>query len=253
MAEALYNQLVACPNCGSQVPSYEDCVLCGHSIEDSGAPPREVEEDDIQQMMMEAKLQEIKAKREILFGDEWDHAPWLERLQTLAEIAPDHPKVHCYIGAALTEMGQYRQAIVSYTRAMIADGQMAEAYRRRADCQYLLVPVLGDDTQVYYDRALADYEVALEIEPDVYTYNAHASIISSLGRVDEAIGEYDRAVGLNPDYPETYFNRGYAYKLKNDTDPAIANFQKYLSFESHWNEEMVGQAEAHIKELTETD
>lgn len=253
MAGLVYNKLIVCPNCGYEIPEYEDCVLCGHALHDPDAPPREVGEDDIQTMMMDAKLQEIKVKRGILFGDEWDHAPWLERLRLLAQIAPDHPKVHYYIGAAQTEAAEYREAIVSYTRALIADPSMADAICRRGDCQYLLVPVLSGDVQAYYDRALADYEAALELEPNVYMYNAHAAIISSLGRVDEAIVEYDKAIDLNPDYPETYFNRGYAYKLKSEAESSIADFERYLSFESHWNEEMVSQAESHIKELTEPD
>jgi len=253
VAEALYNKLVVCPNCTQETPNYEDCVLCGHSLADPDAPPVVVEEDDIQKMMMDAKLEEIKVKRGLLFDDPWDHAPWLERLQILSQIAPDHPKVHYYIGAALTEMGEYRQAIVSYTRAMIADPDMADAIRRRGDCQYLLVPVLSGDVQAYYDRATADYETALALDPDVYTFNVHGSIISSLGKVDEAIGEYDQAIALDPDYSETYFNRGYAYKLKGEVDSAVADFEKFLSFENHWNAEMPAQAQAHIKDLTEPD
>jgi tetratricopeptide (TPR) repeat protein len=253
VAEPRYNKLVVCPNCAQETPNYGDCILCGHSLTDPDAPPIEVGEDDIQKMMMDAKLEEIRVKRALLFEDEWDHAPWLERLEILTQIAPDHPKVHLYIGAGLTEQGQYRQAIVSYTRSMIADPDMAEAYRRRGDCQYLLVPVLSGDVQAYYDRALADYETALTIEPDVYTYNVHGSIIASLGRVDEAIGEYDQAIALNPSYAESYFSRGYAYKLKGETDQAVADFQKFLSFEDHWNAEMPSQAEAHIKEMTEPE
>ena len=34
MAEPLYNKLVVCPNCGQETPNYEDCVLCGNSLED---------------------------------------------------------------------------------------------------------------------------------------------------------------------------------------------------------------------------
>ena len=253
MAELMYNRLVICPNCSSEIPDYEDCIMCGHSLIDPDAPPREVEEDDIQEMMMDAKLHEVKVKRGILFGDEWDHATWLERLQLLAEIAPDNPKVHNHIGAAQTEQGEYRQAIVSFTRAMIADPNMADAIRRRGDCQYVLVPVLSGDVQVYYDRALADYEASLELEPDVYTYNAHGSIIASLGKWDEAISEFDTAIALDPNYPETYFNRGYAYKLKSETEQAIGDFERFLSFDSHWNEEMVSQAQSHIRDMTEPD
>jgi len=253
VAALSYDKLVVCPNCGNETPNYEDCILCGHSMEDPQTPPREVGEDDIQKMMMDAKLEEIKVKRAMLFDDDWDHAPWLERLELLAEIAPHHPKVHYYIGAAQTEMGEHRQAIVSFTRAMVHDPQMADAIRRRGDCQYLLVPVLSGDVQAYYDRALADYEVALDLEPDAYTYNTHGSIVASLGRVDEAIAEYDLAAEINPNYAETYFNRGYAYKLLGQVEQAVADFETFLSFESHWNEEMVSQAESHIKEMTEPD
>ncbi len=248
-----YVNLVVCPHCGEETPDYPDCIMCGHSLQDPDAPPRQVDEDDIQKMMMDAKLQEIKTKREILFGDTWDHAPWLERLEILAKVAPDHPQVHYYIGAAHTELGECRKAIVSFTRAIIADPTMADAIRRRGDCQYVLIPVLGDDVQAYYDRALADYEAALELEADVYTYNMHGSLIAQLGRVEEALTEYEHAIQLDPNYPETYFNRGYAYKVLGESEKAIADFEKFLSFESHWNEEMVEMARNHIKELTEVD
>jgi len=248
-----HDELIVCPSCGNETPDYADCVLCGHSIKDLDAPPRDVSVDEMQEIMMEANLQEIQAKREWVFGDTWDHAPWLERLQTLAEIAPDHAKVYYYIGAAQTEQSACREAIVSFTRALSRDPAMADAVRRRGDCHYLLVPVLSDDVQVYYDRALADYEAAIEIEPDVYTYNAHAAIVASLGKLEDAIGEYDEAIALDPDYPESYFNRGYAYKRVGEVERAVADFRKYLSFERHWNEEMVAQAESHIKEMTETE
>jgi tetratricopeptide (TPR) repeat protein len=248
-----HDELIVCPSCGNETPDYADCVLCGHSIKDLDAPPRDVGVDEMQEIMMEANLQEIQAKREWVFGDTWDHAPWLERLQTLAEIAPDNAKVYYYIGAAQTEQSACREAIVSFTRALSRDPAMADAMRRRGDCHYLLVPVLSDDVQVYYDRALADYEAALEIEPDVYTYNAHAAIVASLGKLEDAIGEYDEAIALDPDYPESYFNRGYAYKRVGEVERAVADFRKYLSFERHWNEEMVAQAESHIREMTEAE
>lgn len=253
MAEPKANELVVCPECGQETPHYEDCVLCGHSLQDPNAPPRELEEDDLQTMMMDAKREEIKVKREIVFGDAWDHAPYLDRLLKLVEQAPHHPKVHYYLGAAYIELGRYRQAIVSLTRALSYDPGMADAYRRRGDCQYTLVPVLGGEVQAYYDRALADYEAALEIEPDVYTHNVHGSIVGSLGQWDQAIQEYDRAVELDPDYGETFFNRGYVLKVLGQTERAIADFERFLAFERHWNEDLVAQARAHIKELSEPD
>ena len=51
MVEIVYNKLIVCPNCGEETPNYEDCVLCGNSLQDPNAPPRDVTEDDIQKMM----------------------------------------------------------------------------------------------------------------------------------------------------------------------------------------------------------
>ena len=252
MSDLMYNNLMTCPNCGEETVSYEDCVLCGHSLQDPDAPPRDVAEDDIQKMMMEAKLNELEVKREMLYGDEWDHAPWMERLQTLAQIAPDNAKVHYYIGQAYIEMGECRKAIVSLTRALTLDPNLVDAIRLRGDCQNTLVPVMGD-AQVYYDRAIADYEAAIKVDPDAYTCNAHASIISSLGQWDEAIEEYGQAIELNSGYSEIYFNRGYTYKIIGETDKAVADFDQFLKSETHWNEEMVAMAQSHIKELTEPE
>ncbi len=252
MSKLVYTELLTCPNCGQETPNYEDCVLCGHSLQDPDVPAREVGKDDIQKMMMDAKLSELETKRALLYGDDWDHAPWLERLQTLAQIAPDHAEIHYHIGRAYIEMGECRKAIVSLTRALSLDPTLADAVRLRADCQNALVPVFGD-TQAYYDRAIADYQAALELEPDAYTYSAHASIISSLGQWDEAIAGYTRAIELDPSYSEAFFNRGYTYKVMGQTELAIADFNQFLASETHWNEEMVSMAHSNIKELTEPD
>ena len=155
-------------------------------------------------------------------------------------------------GQAYIEMGDCRKAIVSLTRALSLDPTVATAIRLRGDCQNALVPVMGDP-QIYYDRAIADYKASLDIEPDAYTYNAHASIISTLGQWDEAIEEYGQAIELNPDYPEPYFNRGYTYKIIGETERAIADFSRFLEFKTHWNEEMVFMARSHIKEMTEPE
>jgi tetratricopeptide (TPR) repeat protein len=253
MASVMYDQLLTCPNCGKETPSYGDCIMCGYSLEDPEALPRDVSQDEIQEMMADAKLEEVKARRQALYDDTWDHAPWLERLEQLAEIAPENAKVHYYIGAGLTEKGQHREAIVSFTRALIVDPEMVEAIRRRGDSQYILVPVLAEDVQTYYDRALADYEATLELEPDVYTYNVHGSIIASLGELEAAVDDYNQAIELDPSYPESYFNRGYAYKLLSEDEQAIADLEKFLSFDAHWSEEMVAQAKTHLQELVDPD
>ncbi len=252
MGSLMYSQLVTCVHCGEDVPDYEDCILCGHSLQNPDVVLRDVSMDEIQQMMTQAKLDELKAKRRMLYGDNWDHAPWLARLEKLAEIAPNNAQVYYHIGRAHLELGDCRRAIVYLTAALMLDPNLVDAIRLRGDCQNALVPVMGD-AEVYYNRALADYEAALELEPDAYTLNAHAAIIGSLGKWDEAIAEYTQAIKLDPNYTESFFNRGYTYKVIGETDKALADFNRFLSFQEHWNAEMVSMAQAHIKELTEPE
>ena len=48
------------------------------------------------------------------------------------------------------------------------------------------------------------------------------------GDYDRAIANYDRAIWLQPDYIDAYYNRGLAYSNKGDYDRAIADLEKVL-------------------------
>ena len=52
----------------------------------------------------------------------------------------------------------------------------------------------------------------------------------SLGRkeYDEAISEYSKAIGEDPDFSEAYFNRGYAYYLDGEYDKAISDLNMLI-------------------------
>ncbi|MDQ7085689.1 MAG: tetratricopeptide repeat protein [Sulfurovum sp.] len=45
---------------------------------------------------------------------------------------------------------------------------------------------------------------------------------------DKAIASYEKAIEINPKYDEAYCNMGNAYHHKKEYDKAIASYQKYL-------------------------
>lgn len=60
------------------------------------------------------------------------------------------------------------------------------------------------------------------------------------GKYKEALKEYQRALEINPFYPEVYNNIGNCYFIKGEYDRAIAEYQKALSlkpslFWAHYN------------------
>ncbi len=57
-------------------------------------------------------------------------------------------------------------------------------------------------------------------------YNNRASAWDELGQADRAIADYNRALKLNPDYAQAYYNRSFAYEKKGLVRLAIADIQK---------------------------
>lgn len=86
-------------------------------------------------------------------------------------------------------------------------------------------------------RAAAEYEQAIEIQPDfAEAHNALALILDSR---DEAIMELEKAIEIQPDYAEAYSNLARFHLSQGKVDEAIANCQKALEI-------LPGLAKAHF-------
>jgi lipoprotein NlpI len=83
---------------------------------------------------------------------------------------------------------------------------------------------LGD-----YDRALADLDQAVKINPkSVRGYTTRADIYSGKGDNDRAIADYDEVIRLDPKNARGYNSRGNAYDVKGDYDRAIADYSEAI-------------------------
>jgi tetratricopeptide (TPR) repeat protein len=82
----------------------------------------------------------------------------------------------------------------------------------------------GDD-----DRAIADYNRAIEIDPrNAKAYNNRAYPYSRKGENDRAIADYNRAIELNPNYANAYVGRAYIFTRLGDYDRAIADSSRAI-------------------------
>jgi tetratricopeptide (TPR) repeat protein len=80
------------------------------------------------------------------------------------------------------------------------------------------------------DKALADYNVAIKLDPTVAAiFNNRANIYRDRGDLERAIADYSTAIPLDPLYTAAFTNRGLAYVEKKDFEKARTDFQAALS------------------------
>lgn len=102
-----------------------------------------------------------------------------------------------------------------------------------------------------FEDALAEYTVALDLNPDDAEAHAHVGLILFLSdRPEEGLAEVDRALEAAPDYPEALLYRGIIFLrgLEGPAD-AIESFEAYLEAAPFGAErdtaaELIAEAEA---------
>jgi len=80
-----------------------------------------------------------------------------------------------------------------------------------------------------WNGALADYNKAIEIEPNhVLAYYGRGAVKSEKNDWGGALADYDKAIELKPDFAEAYFTRGAVKQAKHDFAGALADFTKAI-------------------------
>ncbi|MCX7307998.1 MAG: caspase family protein [Afipia sp.] len=81
------------------------------------------------------------------------------------------------------------------------------------------------------DKALADYNSSLKINPDYQNaYISRGNALKLKNRPDDAIADYDKAIKLDP--PKAglaFYNRGNSWRDKNENDKAIADYNQAIN------------------------
>jgi len=86
-------------------------------------------------------------------------------------------------------------------------------------------------------EAIKQYEQALRFKPDyAEAHNNLGNALLRKGQVDEAIVHYQKALEINPDYAEVYYNLGNALLRKGHVDEAMAQYQKALEINPNFAE-----------------
>jgi tetratricopeptide (TPR) repeat protein len=124
--------------------------------------------------------------------------------------------------------GNCDEAIRLYTKAIVS-GELSRVQLREAYCDrgYTWWFCKG-----YYDKAIADYTKAIEIDPkyaDVY-YD-RGDVWYDKGDYDKAIADYTKAIEINPKFIPAYKHLGDAWREKGYYDKAIASYTKAIEID----------------------
>jgi len=99
-----------------------------------------------------------------------------------------------------------------------------------------------------YQRALQDYGCAIELDPNyAKAYHNRGDAYSELGEYQRALQDYDRAIELDPNYAISYYNRGDAYLRLKNTPQARDDYRHSYGLDSSdataaWMSEWAGMS-----------
>lgn len=110
-------------------------------------------------------------------------------------------------GSVLYSMERYNEAIEAYDRAISLYPRFADAWCGRGEA----LSGLGDK---YYEKALKDYDKAINLNPNMaYAWHGKGEVLKDLGRYEEAIEAFNKAIELDKEHSKPYLEEKNAIEI----------------------------------------
>ena len=135
-------------------------------------------------------------------------------------------------GKILFDKGNFKEAIVSYDRALELEPNWAEAHVQRGYARRMNHEL---------DKALEDYDKASELDPRTtannrvvaQAYTNHGQVLSMQLKLDEAITDFNKAIKSFRDDQRPVYERAQARLLLDELTAAIADYDAFIAAEKH--------------------
>ena len=130
-------------------------------------------------------------------------------------------KAYYSCGVGKYELGQYKEAIADFNKAIALKPDCTEAYFSRGSSNIQLRQ---------YERAIVDLNKAIALKPDyVDAYCSRGYSKAGLHKYKEAIADFNKAIALKPDCTEAYFSRGSSNIQLRQYEEAIVDLNKAIA------------------------
>lgn len=134
---------------------------------------------------------------------------------------PRTPDIYYNLGNAYSNLGNYDQAIIEYTKAIGLNPRYLDAYNNRG-LAYL--------RSGNYRLAIIDSLKAIELNPrDEVAYNNRGCAYMESRDYKSAITDFEKAIELNPMYATAYYNLGSTYLWMGNHEQALISYKKAAS------------------------
>ena len=158
-----------------------------------------------------------------------------ESLSKLARLRPDDSLLGSYLkaGRILRELNA-EEAVAQHGRTRLGDPNPSEAHNNLG-VFYTRLGIRSNEP-AFFDLAVDSLEAALRIEPQAYAVlNNLGNAYFELGRLDDVIRVYQRAIVLAPRLAASRFNLGLAYEKQSKLDLAAREFEAAAALEPEWD------------------
>lgn len=135
------------------------------------------------------------------------------------EIAPDNVELHNALGWTLFQDGRSAEAVAEYERALALDPKHAKAHNNLALAQV----ELG-----HFAEAAEHFAASLAIEPKAEIYSDLGFVKARLGRPEDALADYRKALELDPNCASAHFNLAVTYVQAGALDQAESHYRQAL-------------------------
>jgi len=146
----------------------------------------------------------------------------IELLNICTKKNPFDPENFNFLGVAYYKKGNAAKAMENYRRALELDNNYASVFNNIGSV-YLAV-YLGNKNkdEKVYQLAMENFNRALEIDPRLFAaYNGRGAAYKFKNQEKKAIADWEKAIEINPDYIDAYFNIGISYLHIGDKAAAL--------------------------------
>lgn len=170
------------------------------------------------------------------YGEEKDYAKAREYMLKALKINPDYKEACYQIGMFYGYEDNYPVAKVWMDKAISIDGNFLTAYKWRG--------IINGEMKLF-EEAVRDFNVAIQLDPmnaDLYVRRARAN--EQLDRIDDALRDLRFAYDLKPDAVRTLLYLGDVYAKVGKGQQAVVYYDRALALQPKYDDAYAHKADA---------